>query len=143
MSQQAADHIEPLHDKLAKISATSTFEDKCIGTLLGAMIGDTLGAPLEFKTQQAIIEKQKQQQQRQQQQTNVDKQQQCHYVKDFINKKSWQSDDLEQYYYTDDTEMLIALATSLVNERKCSAELITQSYVKFYSTGRQRLCKEY
>ena len=64
----------------------SSFEDKCVGVLIGAMTGDTLGAPLEFKTSEIILEKQK-----------LAGSQLP--VTNFINKKTWQ-DDLDQYYYT-------------------------------------------
>src|SRR5262245_23482386 len=75
---------------LGRAIAKSPFEDKCIGCLLGVACGDILGANLEFKSRAEIMSEHGR-------------------VEEFLHS-SWRP----LGRYTDDTEMTLALATSLI-----------------------------
>jgi poly(ADP-ribose) glycohydrolase ARH3 len=106
-------HPAPL-DRLGTALGTSPHEDRCIGCLLGCAVGDTLGANLEFQSRAEIRR---------------------HYgrVDSFLH-----SDGRPLGMFTDDTEMTLALALSLIecsgiDPRHCAA-----NYASFFTAEPRR-----
>ncbi len=88
-----------------------TFEDRCIGCLLGTACGDILGAGVEGWSAREIRE------------THGE-------LRDF-------ADSARGYgCYTDDTQMTLALATSLVERGRLDAENVSAKYAEFYEPWR-------
>jgi poly(ADP-ribose) glycohydrolase ARH3 len=92
-------------------SLPDSHEDRCIGCLLGAACGDILGAGVEGQTADTI---------------------RGHHgeVRNFL-------DTIRGFgCYTDDTEMTLALATSLVEKGFADPEDISLKYADFYEPRR-------
>jgi poly(ADP-ribose) glycohydrolase ARH3 len=90
---------------------TSFFEDRCIGCLLGTACGDILGAGVEGQPADTIRGRHGE-------------------VRDFL-------DTFRGFgCYTDDTEMTLALATSLVERGTADAEDTSLKYAEFYEARR-------
>lgn len=87
------------------------YREKCIGALLGTTVGDILGAGVEGYSRAMI-------------------QRSYGEVRDFL--------DTERGFgsYTDDTEMALALARSIVDCNSVDAEHCAQTYAKFYNSWR-------
>lgn len=106
-------------------SILNQFEDRCVGTMLGLACGDALGAPAEFKTAGQVAEK-------------------FGVLRDFhsFGKKPWPAGS-----YTDDTEMAIGLAESLIYQQKVDPVYIGQIHAKYCLTepcrgyGKNTRCK--
>ncbi|KAL6050006.1 ADP-ribose glycohydrolase ARH3 [Balamuthia mandrillaris] len=99
-------------------TASSAFStDKVVGCLLGSMVGDALGAPLQGLSKQQILEK-----------GGGEPVQDLlpgpHALIEYLGDR--------QGMYTDDTEALLSLAASLVKCGGLSAAHATKSYVKFW-----------
>ena len=88
-----------------------TFEDRCIGCLLGAACGDILGAGVEGWPAAEIRE---------------------HFgeLRDFADSGRGFG------CFTDDTQMTLALATSLVERGRVDAEQVSAKYAEFYEPWR-------
>ena len=90
---------------------TSFFEDRCIGCLLGTACGDILGAAVEGQPADTIRGRHGE-------------------VREFL-------DTFRGFgCYTDDTEMTLALATSLVEKGVADPEDISLKYAEFYESRR-------
>lgn len=89
----------------------STFEDRCIGCLLGTACGDILGAGVEGWSATEIQET-------------------FGVLRDFL--------DTGRGFgcYTDDTQMTLALATSLIERGRVEAEHVSATYAEFYEPWR-------
>ena len=88
-----------------------THEDRCVGSLLGTACGDILGAAVEGWSARSIRERFGQ-------------------VRDFV-------DTVRGFgCYTDDTQMTLALATSLVERGRVDAEHVSAKYAEFYESAR-------
>lgn len=88
-----------------------SFQDRCLGSLLGTVCGDILGAAVEGWPASAIGR-------------------QFGQLRDFL--------DTERGFgcYTDDTQMTLALATSLVERGHADSEHISSKYAEFYQSSR-------
>ncbi len=88
-----------------------SFQDRCVGSLLGTACGDILGAAVEGWPASAIGN-------------------QFGKLRDFL--------DTERGFgcYTDDTQMTLALATSLVQRGQADSERISSTYAEFYQPSR-------
>ncbi len=93
---------------LARAIGSTQFEDRCIGAMLGAACGDILGANVEFLTRDEI-------------------RLQYGRVLEFLD-----SDWRPFGRYTDDTEMTLALATSLVRCGALDAADCARAYAEFF-----------
>jgi len=100
--------------KLGRALGKSHHEDRCIGCLLGVACGDILGANLEFKTQAEILSDHGR-------------------VEDFLDS-SWRP----LGRYTDDTEMTLALATSLIECKQLSVTHCATTYARFFASEPRR-----
>ena len=89
----------------------STFEDRCIGCLLGTACGDILGAGVEGWPASEIREA-------------------------FGEVRDFSHSDRGFGCYTDDTQMTVALATSLVECGRVDAEHVSGKYAEFYQGWR-------
>ena len=88
-----------------------TFEDRCIGCLLGTACGDILGAGVEGWPAAEIRET-------------------------FGEIRDFAQSDRGFGSYTDDTQMTVALATSLVECGRVDAEHVSGKYAEFYEPWR-------
>lgn len=87
------------------------YKEKCIGTLLGTAVGDILGAGIEGLSRKAILKR-------------------FGEVKDFLHTgRGFGS-------YTDDTEMALALAHSIVRCHGVNGEDCARSYASFFNPWR-------
>lgn len=87
------------------------FKEKCIGSLLGTAVGDILGAGIEGLPREAIFKRYGE-------------------VRDFLNTGRGFG------CYTDDTEMALALAHSIIQNNGVDAEHCAASYAHFYNSWR-------
>lgn len=85
-------------------------KDKYLGCLLGAAIGDTLGAPVERLNAQEI-------------------KMQYGKITDFIEDK------YNPPLWTDDTQMILDIAESLIEHKDCVQDDIAKRFVKWYEKG--------
>lgn len=85
--------------------------DKCIGTLLGTAVGDILGAGVEGYSREDIFKTYRE-------------------VRNFLHSGR------EYGCYTDDTEMTLALAQSILECKGVDAEHCAGSYISFYNPWR-------
>jgi poly(ADP-ribose) glycohydrolase ARH3 len=93
------------------VPETDPYEDRCIGCLLGTACGDILGAGVEGQPANAIRDRHGE-------------------VRDFL-------DTFRGFgCYTDDTEMTLALATSLVERGVAAPDDISLKYADFYEPRR-------
>jgi poly(ADP-ribose) glycohydrolase ARH3 len=99
---------------LGRALGTSPHEDRCIGCLLGCTGGDILGANLEFKSREEI--------------QRVYGQVDC-----FLD-----SDGRPLGTFTDDTEMTLALASSLIDCATLNPAHCADSYARFFRTPPRR-----
>ncbi len=90
---------------------TTSHEDRCIGCLLGTACGDILGAAVEGKSRSEICEEYGE-------------------LRDFV--------DVGRGFgcYTDDTQMTLALATSLIECGRVDAAHVSGKYAEFYESWR-------
>src|SRR5262245_64197013 len=94
--------------RLGRVLGSSPHEDRCIGCLLGCAAGDILGANLEFKTRQEIRHEYKR-------------------VEEFLDSPA-----RPLGMFTDDTEMTIALAVSLIECGTIQAGHCAATYARFF-----------
>lgn len=87
-----------------------TLREKYLGCILGAAIGDTLGAPVERLTQAEIKS-------------------QYGKVTDFLEKNN------QSAFWTDDTQMILDVAESYVEHSDCNPDDIAQRFVSWYEKG--------
>ena len=87
------------------------FKEKCIGSLLGTAVGDILGAGIEGLSKEAILKRYGE-------------------VRDFLSTGRGFG------CYTDDTEMALALANSILQNNGVNAEHCAASYAHFYNPWR-------
>ncbi len=87
------------------------FKEKCIGSLLGTAVGDILGAGIEGLSREAILKRYGE-------------------VRDFLSTGRGFG------CYTDDTEMALALAHSILQNNGVDAEHCAGSYAHFYNPWR-------
>lgn len=99
---------------LGKSLGVEGHADKVVGSLLGCVCGDVLGAGLEKLTRQQIKA-------------------QYGRVNDFINTPG-----RPLGFYTDDSEMTLALATSLVKSGRLDPEDCARKYAEFFSRPPER-----
>ena len=100
--------------RLGRPLGTSPYEDRCIGCLLGCAAGDILGANVEFKSRAEI--------------------QRLHgQVRNFLD-----SDWRPLGMFTDDTEMTLALAVSLVECGALDSRHCAATYAKFFQSEPRR-----
>jgi ADP-ribosylglycohydrolase len=97
-----------------RVPALSGHEDRCVGSLLGCACGDILGANLEFKSHSEI-------------------RRQCGRVDRFLD-----SDWRPFGTYNDDTEMTLALATSLVECGDLDPGDCASSLARFFAAEPRR-----
>ena len=88
-------------------------EDKFIGTLVGLAIGDALGMPFEGMSALEIKE-------------------QFGKIYDFMPHPT---SKLKPGQYTDDTEMMICLAESIINSKEVVPEDVSRKYLSWYLSG--------
>lgn len=90
---------------------------RCLGIMLGTACGDILGANLEFRTRQEIVERHGEGP-----------------ITTFLHSFS-----RPRGFFTDDTEMTIALAQALVNGKgHANCRLCAEQYVEFFARPPQR-----
>ncbi len=89
----------------------ASHEDRCVGSLLGTACGDILGAAVEGNSRSEICERYGE-------------------LRDFIESGRGFG------CYTDDTQMTLALATSLVECDRVDAAHVSGKYAEFYETWR-------
>jgi len=87
------------------------FEDRCIGCLLGTACGDILGAVVEGMAAGEIRET-------------------------YGEIRSFQATNRGFGCFTDDTQMTLALATSLVEVGRVEASHVSAKYAEFYEPWR-------
>jgi poly(ADP-ribose) glycohydrolase ARH3 len=100
--------------KLDEALGASTHEDRCIGSLLGCACGDILGASYEFQSRREILGEN----------GGLD---------NFVS-----AGGRFQGRYTDDTEMTLALATSLIECGRLDGAHCASTYAKFFSAEPRR-----
>lgn len=88
-----------------------TYRDRCTGVLLGTAVGDILGAAVEGYNRAAILDIYGE-------------------VIDFLPSSRGQG------CYTDDTEMTLALADSIIANKGVDAHFCAQNYAHFYHSHR-------
>ena len=90
---------------------SASHEDRCVGCLLGAACGDILGAAVEGWSATDICRRYGQ-------------------LRDFLDT------DRGFGCYTDDTQMALALATSLIEQGRVDAAHVSAKYAEFYEPWR-------
>lgn len=100
------------------LKPASDLEDRCMGSILSCMIGDVLGAAVEGWSCPLI------------------KKRYPDGIKDFLSAKHMGIYHLEPRFgmYTDDTNSILALATSLVQNQCLNPKDCAESYSRFYFT---------
>lgn len=101
-------------DRVCTPIGRTLYEDRCIGVMLGVACGDILGANVEFSSREAIRELHGR-------------------VENFLD-----SDWRPFGQYTDDTEMTLALATSLIRRGTVDAEDCARAYAEFFGSESRR-----
>lgn len=101
-------------DRLGHALGSSLHEDRCIGSLLGCASGDILGANLEFQSRQEI-------------------QRAYGRVEDFLD-----SAERPLGVFTDDTEMTLALAVSLIECGVLDPKHCATTYARFFAAEPRR-----
>ncbi|KAF6259861.1 ADP-ribosylation/Crystallin J1 [Scenedesmus sp. NREL 46B-D3] len=92
--------------------ASTSYEERVIGSVLGAMCGDTLGASVEGWSAERI-------------------QSACS-----DGLKTFQKTERGYGCYTDDSQMLVALAASLINRQRCDAADAARQYARAFDPQR-------
>jgi poly(ADP-ribose) glycohydrolase ARH3 len=100
--------------RLGRALGQTIHEDRCIGCLLGCAAGDILGANLEFQSRQEIQERHGR-------------------IADFLH-----SDARPLGVFTDDTEMTLALAVSLVERGALDPGHCARTYARFFAAEPRR-----
>ncbi len=103
--------------RTAKLEAplgSSLHEDRCLGSLLGCACGDILGARFEFQSRCEVLRAQVG-------------------ISSFVEAPA-----LARGRFTDDTEMTLALATSLIECGRLDAAHCASTYARFFSSEPRR-----
>lgn len=99
------------------LAPVNSHKDRCIGVILGCCVGDILGANCEFLSRKQLVEKY----------PDTDGQ-----VYEFL-------DDFRAFgEYTDDTEMMLALMVSIVEQKNIDTKDISQKYCQFFMAEPRR-----
>jgi poly(ADP-ribose) glycohydrolase ARH3 len=99
---------------LGRSGGALSHKERCIGCLLGAACGDILGAPFEFQSRSEIIT--------------------GYGPLAGLIPEAWEPSGR----YTDDTEMALALATSLIKSGGIDPALCAATYAEFFSSEPRR-----
>lgn len=120
--QSSPNTIESIKQKLSEtikgtLTTSSPFEDRCIGCLLAGMCGDILGAAAEGYTPKQV-------------------ENEFGELRSFVPSYHMGANHFGKRYgmYTDDTNSMLALATSLVDCQGLDPKYTARMYVKFYDT---------